>query len=110
MVWAEASEGKGDPMRRTASTPRWVERARSYRARTGRVAHHDGTCDAMYPGTSDDRDGRCLLAAGHPGMHVFRGHGLGKRPTRRQAYQAERIEKKRIALRAARRERRARRA
>lgn len=97
-------------MGRTASTPRWVERATSYRARAGRLPHHDGTCDAMYPGTSDERDGRCLLTAGHPGTHVFRGHGPRKRPSKLQAYQAERVEKKRVALRAARRERRARRA
>jgi hypothetical protein len=96
-------------MRGTASTPRWVEHARAYRATSGGVAHHDGTCDAMYPGASDDRDGRCLLAEGHPGMHVYRGHGPEQQVTRLQAYQAARNEKKRVALREARRRRQIRR-
>jgi hypothetical protein len=96
-------------MRSTARTPRWVECARGYRARSSGVAHHDGTCDAMYPGSSDERDGRCLLAEGHPGMHLYRGHGPGKHPTRLQTYQAVRVEKKRVALRTARRERERRR-
>jgi hypothetical protein len=63
----------------------------------------------MYPGSSDERDGRCLLAEGHAGMHVYRGHGPGKHPTRLQTYQAARIEKKRVALRTARRARELRR-
>jgi len=92
-------------MRGTASTPRWVECARSYRATSGGVAHHDGTCDAMYPGSADERDGRCLLAEGHPGTHVYRGHGPGRHPTRLQTYQAARSEKRRVALTMARRER-----
>lgn len=96
-------------MRSSASTPRWVECARSYRATSSGVAHHDGTCDAMYPGSSDERDGRCLLPDGHSGMHVYRGHGPGKHPTSLQTYQAARIEKKRIAFRTARRERERRR-
>ena len=95
-------------MRRTNAAPRWVEGARRYRARRAPLAHHDGTCDALYPGTSSDRDGRCLLAEGHTGAHVYRGRGPARRPTREQAYQAERDEKRRLARLALRRERRER--
>lgn len=76
----------------------WVGGARSYAATRHRpAAHHDGTCDAMYPGTALDRDGRCLLAEGHHGAHVYRGRGPARMPTRERAYQAEREEKKRRA-------------
>ena len=88
--------------------PSWLEGARRYKARSGRVAHHDGTCDAVYPGAHRDRDGRCLLAEGHRGAHVYRGRGPVRKPTREQAYRAERDEKKRLARRALRRERRER--
>lgn len=80
-------------MRRENAAPRWVEGARRYRLRRGPIAHHDGTCDAVYPGTSDDRDGRCVLADGHDGAHVYRGRGPTRKPTRKQAYQAERDER-----------------
>jgi hypothetical protein len=70
------------------------------------VAHHDGTCDVLYPGTSLDREGRCLLAEGHEGAHVYRGWGPARKPTRARAYQAARDEKRRLARRAQRRARR----
>lgn len=94
-------------MRGTTTTPTWVEGARRYGAKSGRIAHHDGTCDALYPGASHDRDGRCLLAEGHRGAHVYRGRGPARKPTRQQVYQAERDEKRRLARIALRRERRA---
>lgn len=92
----------------TGNAPRWVESARRYQARRGAVAHHDGTCDALYPGASDDRDGRCVLAEGHHGAHVYRAHGPVRNPTRTKAYQAERDERKRRARLVLRRERRER--
>ena len=95
------------PMRHTTA-PSWAEGARRYQARRGPVAHHDGTCDALYPGASDDRDGRCVLAEGHRGAHVYRAHGPARNPTRTQAYQAERDERRRRARFARRRERRER--
>jgi hypothetical protein len=89
--------------------PSWLEGARRYAAKArGPAPHHDGTCDDLYPGTSLDRDGRCLLSEGHAGTHVYRGRGPARKPTRRRAYQAERDEKKRLARLALRRERRAR--
>lgn len=72
------------------------------------MAHQDGTCDALYPGTSLDRDGRCVLAEGHEGPHVYRGRGPARKPTRERAYQAERAEKRRLARLALRRGRRER--
>jgi hypothetical protein len=98
-------------MRRTNAAPRWVEGAQRYQARRGPIAHHDGTCDAVYPGTSNDRDGRCVLAEGHNGAHVYRGRGPTRKPTRKQAYQAERderAERKRLARLVLRREQRKR--
>ena len=87
--------------------PSWLEGAQRYSARKhGPAAHHDGTCDALYPGTSLDRDGRCLLTEGHGGTHVYRGHGPARKPTRARAYQAERADRKRLAQLALRRERR----
>jgi hypothetical protein len=90
-------------------TPSWLDGARRHSARRRRPGEHgDGTCDALYPGTSLDRDGRCLLAAGHAGAHVYRGHGPVRKPTRQRAYEAEREERKRLARLALRRERRER--
>ena len=95
-------------MRRRNAEPRWVEGARRYQARGGFIAHHDGTCDAVYPGTSNDRDGRCVMAEGHNGPHVYRARGPARKPTRKQAYQAERDERRRRARLALRREHRKR--
>jgi hypothetical protein len=92
----------------TSTAPSWVGSARRYQARRKPVAHGDGTCDALYPGAADDRDGRCVLAEGHRGAHVYRARGPARRPTRTQAYQAERDELKRVARLALRRERRER--
>jgi hypothetical protein len=89
--------------------PSWLEGARRYAAGArGPAAHHDGTCDVLYPGTSLDRDGRCVLSEGHAGTHLYRGRGPARKPTRRRVYQTERDEKKRVARVASRRERRAR--
>jgi hypothetical protein len=95
-------------MRRANAAPRWVEGAQRYQARRGPIAHHDGTCDALYPGASNDRDGRCVLAEGHNGAHVYRGRGPTRKPTRTRAYQAERDERKRLARHVLRREHRER--
>ena len=95
-------------MRRTTTMPAWLGRARRYHSEPRSVAHHDGTCDALHPAAAADREGRCLLAEGHTGSHVYRGRGRLRRPTREQAYRAERDEKKRrarLALERARRER-----
>lgn len=89
-------------------TPTWLDGARRYKARRRGTAHHDGTCDALYPSASRERDGRCLLAEGHRGTHVYRGHGPVRKPTRLQAYQAEREERKRLVRLALRRKRRER--
>ena len=86
-------------------TPTWLDGAGRYKARRRGIEHRDGTCDALYPSASRDRDGRCLLAKGHEGSHVYRGRGPARRPTRLQAYQAEREERKRLARLARRRER-----
>ena len=95
------------PSPRVLVTPSWLGGARRFAARRrGPAAHCDGTCDALYPGASFDRDGRCLLAEGHEGPHVYRGRGPGRTPTRQREYQAERDEKKRRAHLARRRERR----
>jgi hypothetical protein len=80
------------------STPTWLEGAHRYRARHGTVAHHDGTCDAMYPGTWRDRDGRCVLREGHDGAHLYRRDG-GVALTKEEAYQLRRELKKRDRLR-----------
>lgn len=91
------------------TSPSWLDGARRYAARRhGLEPHSDGTCDALYPGASLDRDGRCLLGEGHGGSHLYRGHGPARRPTRRRAYQAERDERRRLARLALRRERRER--
>ena len=92
----------------TRYQPTWVDGARRYRAMRGPISHEDGTCDALFPGAFHDRDGRCLLAEGHEGAHVFRGRGPGRTLTREQLYQAERDEKRRrarLALKRLRRER-----
>ena len=103
----EVAADEGVPV--NALNPSWLGGARRFAARShGPEPHHDGTCDALYPGTSLDRDGRCLLAGGHPGPHVYRGRGPARKPTRRRAYQAERDEKKRLARLARRRWRRER--
>lgn len=81
--------------------PTWLEGAHRYRARCaewGRIAHHDGTCDSMFPGTWLDRDGRCVLPEGHEGAHVYRREGE-ETPTREQAYRTERERRKRDRLR-----------
>jgi hypothetical protein len=80
------------------AAPTWLDGAYQYEAKVGRIAHHDGTCDSMYPGTWRDRDGRCVLPEGHEGPHVYRHEGR-EPPTREQAYQAEREQKKRDRLR-----------
>ena len=80
------------------AAPTWLEGADHYRARCGRIAHHDGTCDSMYPGTWLDRDGRCVLPEGHEGAHLYRREGE-EAPTREQSYQAEREQKKLDRLR-----------
>ena len=98
-----------DPGGRVPMAPSWLGGARRFAARRRRCdAHRDGTCDALYPGASNDRDGRCLLAEGHEGAHVYRAHGPARKPTRERAYQAERDEKRRLALRRRRRQRAAR--
>ena len=81
-----------------AAAPTWLEGAHRYRATCGRIAHHDGTCDSMYPGTWLDRDGRCVLPEGHEGAHLYRRH-VEVALTREQAYQAERERKRRERLR-----------
>jgi len=78
--------------------PSWLEGARRYRARCGHVAHHDGTCDWMYPGTWLDSDGRCVLPEGHEGAHLYRRE-VEQALTREQAYRAEREQKRRDRLR-----------
>jgi hypothetical protein len=80
------------------TAPTWLEGAHRYRARCGHFAHHDGTCDAMYPGTWRDRDGRCVLHEGHGGPHLYRHEGKTDL-TREQAYQVERERKTRDRLR-----------
>ena len=95
-------------MRRTTTMPTWLGRARRYHSKPRAVAHHDGTCDAGHPAATSARVGRCLLAEGHTGSPVHRGRGGARKPTREQAYRAERDEKKRrarLALERARRER-----
>jgi hypothetical protein len=90
------------------ASPTWLEGARHYEAKRPRTAHHDGTCDALYPGTWNDRDGRCVLAEGHTGAHVYRDRGPARKPSREQAYRAARDEKRRVARLALRCERRER--
>ena len=80
------------------AAPTWLESAHRYRARGDHIAHHDGTCDSMYPGTWLDRDGRCVLPEGHEGAHLYRREAE-KALTREQAYQAERMRKMRERLR-----------
>jgi hypothetical protein len=47
--------------------PSWLGAARRYAAAMhGPAPHRDGTCDAMYPGASLDRYGRCLLVRATP--------------------------------------------
>lgn len=76
-------------LRTAVDVPSWLEGARRYRTEHDRIAHRDGTCDFMYPGTWLDRDGRCVLPKGHHGPHLYcREHEDA--PTREQAYQAER--------------------
>jgi hypothetical protein len=105
---AEPTEIEGQRVR-VPVTPSWLGGARRFAARKrGAEAHCDGTCDALYPGTSLDRQGRCLLAEGHEGSHVYRARGPVRKPTRVRAYQAERDEKKRLARLARRRRRRER--
>ena len=87
-----------------SAAPTWLEGAHHYRARGGRIAHHDRTCDSMYPGTWLDRDGRCVLPQGHEGPHLYRREGE-EATTREQAYQAEREQKIRNRLRRDRAER-----
>lgn len=74
------------------AVPSWLAGARRYRTEHDRITHHDGTCDSMYPGTWLDRDGRCVLPAGHEGPHLYRRE-LAEVETREQAYQAERQRK-----------------
>jgi hypothetical protein len=83
------------------TAPSWWEGAHRYRARCGDVTHHDGTCDAMYPGTWRERDGRCVLHEGHDGPHLYRREGEIVL-TKEQAYQLERERRKRDRLRRAR--------
>jgi hypothetical protein len=91
--------------------PSWLGGARRLAARRpGPVLHLDGTCDAVYPGASDDRDGRCLLPGGHAGAHVYRGRGPARKPTSARAYAVQRDEKKRVARVALARQRRERKA
>jgi hypothetical protein len=95
-----------DPSATAWVAPSWLEGARRYATeQRGPAPHHDGTCDVLYPGTSLDRDGRCVLSEGHAGTHVYRGRGPARKPTRRRAYQAEKDEQKRLARAALRRER-----
>lgn len=77
--------------------PSWLDGARRYKSVHDRIAHHDRTCDAMYPGTWLDLDGRCVLPKGHAGPHLYRRE-LEHEPTREQAYQAERERKIRERL------------
>lgn len=90
----DAAEASGPA---PVDAPSWLEGARRYRTEHDRVAHHDGTCDSMYPGTWLDRDGRCVLPEGHPGPHLYRRE-LEAVPTREEAYQAERQRKIRERL------------
>ena len=90
----DAAEASGPA---PVDAPSWLEGARRYRTEHHRVAHHDGTCDSMYPGTWLDRDGRCVLPEGHPGPHLYRRE-LEAVPTREEAYQAERQRKIRERL------------
>lgn len=76
----------------TVEAPSWFEGAHRYRIEHDRIAHHDRTCDFMYPGTWLDRDGRCVLPKGHEGRHLYRRE-LEPEPTREQVYQAERQQK-----------------
>ena len=78
--------------------PTWLEGAQRYKAKCGHVAHHDGTCDAMYPGTWRERDGRCVLHEGHRGAHLYRRERVHV-PTREQAYKAAREQRRRDRLR-----------
>ncbi len=108
MTSAEPTEIE-DPGMRILVTPSWLGGARRFASRRhGSAGHCDGTCNALYPGASLDRDGRCLLAEGHEGAHVYRGRGPARKPTRQRAYQAERDEKKRLVRLALARARRAR--
>jgi hypothetical protein len=75
----------------TPAAPTWLEGAHRYRARRRTVAHHDGACDSMYPGTWLDRDGRCVLPEGHDGAHLYRREAE-QVLTREQEYQAVRAQ------------------